>query len=176
MDHALVSASTIVWLGFAIGAAFGASSQRTGFCTMGAVSDIVAMGDWNRMRMWLLAIAVAILGSQALQFGGMIDLGKSIYTAPRLNWLSIVAGGLCFGIGMTLASGCGTKTLIRIGGGNLKSLVVLLVLAYHGYCAVLLRQFERDANQRSHRWYRWFNEAPVLMLVAVVVLVVVKPF
>ena len=54
--------------------------------------------------------------------------------------------------------------------------VVLLVLAYHGYCAVLLRQFERDANQRSHRWYRWFNEAPVLMLVAVVVLVVVKPF
>ena len=69
---------------------------------------------------------------------------------------------------------------IGLGPGNgwmhAKLLVVLLVLAYHGYCAVLLRQFERDANQRSHRWYRWFNEAPVLMLVAVVVLVVVKPF
>ena len=84
--------------GLLIGAVFGAVAARTNFCTMGAVSDIVNIGDWNRMRMWLLAIAVAILGSQALQFGGMIDLGKSIYTAPRLNWLSIVAGGLTLGV------------------------------------------------------------------------------
>jgi len=132
-DTSIASPTLIAWLGFGLGAIFGAIGNRTGFCTMGAVSDIVAMGDWNRMRMWLLAIAVAIFGSQALQYTGMIDLGKSIYTAPRLNWLSIVAGGLCFGIGMTLASGCGTKTLIRIGSGNLKSLVVFVFLAISAY-------------------------------------------
>ena len=73
MDHALVSASTIVWLGLAIGAAFGASSQRTSFCTMGAVSDAVNIGDWTRMRMWALAIALAILGTGALRASGLFD-------------------------------------------------------------------------------------------------------
>ena len=128
-DIALPSPTLIAWLGFVLGAVFGAVGSRTQFCTMGAVSDIVAMGDWNRMRMWLLAIAVAIAGSQALQFAGVVDLTKSIYTAPRLNWLSAVAGGMLFGAGMSLASGCGARTLIRIGGGNLKSLVVFVFLA-----------------------------------------------
>jgi putative membrane protein len=80
------------------------------------------------------------------------------------------------GLGLWLWAGYGIGWGPGQGWMHAKLLVVLLVLAYHGYCAVLLRQFERDANQRSHRWYRWFNEAPVLMLVAVVVLVVVKPF
>ena len=106
MDHALVSASTIVWLGFAIGAVFGASSQRAGFCTMGAVSDAVNIGDWTRMRMWALAIAVAILGTGALQALGLFDPARTIYTGARLPWLSHLVGGLAFGVGMTLASGC----------------------------------------------------------------------
>ena len=59
---------------------------------------------------------------------GLVDLGKSIYTAPRVAWLSHLVGGFLFGFGMTLASGCGSKTLIRLGAGNLKSLVVLIVL------------------------------------------------
>ncbi len=84
MDHALVSASTIVWLGLAIGAVFGASSQRTSFCTMGAVSDAVNIGDWTRMRMWALAIATAILGTGALQALGLFDPAKTIYTGARL--------------------------------------------------------------------------------------------
>ena len=129
MDHALVSASTIVWLGFAIGAVFGASSQRAGFCTMGAVSDAVNIGDWTRMRMWALAIAVAILGTGALQALGLFDPARTIYTGARLPWLSHLVGGLAFGVGMTLASGCAGKTLIRIGGGNLKSVVVFVFLA-----------------------------------------------
>ncbi|MBP6501030.1 MAG: YeeE/YedE family protein, partial [Thauera sp.] len=65
MEETLVSTSTIVWLAFAIGALFGLVAHRTNFCTMGAVSDIVNMGDWNRMRMWALAIAIAILGTGA---------------------------------------------------------------------------------------------------------------
>jgi len=126
-------ASTVVWGAFALAFVFGAVSNKTNFCTMGAVSDVVNIGDWNRMRMWLLAIAVAIAGASALQFAGLIDLSKTIYTSPRFTWLSYVLGGLLFGVGMTLASGCGSKTLIRIGSGNLKSLVVAIVLAITAY-------------------------------------------
>jgi uncharacterized membrane protein YedE/YeeE len=121
-------ANKIAWLAFALGAIFGAVAQRTHFCTMGAVADIVNMGDWNRMRQWLLAIAVAILGTNLLAFFGLIDLSKALYTGPRLTWLANLVGGLLFGFGMVLASGCGSKNLIRIGGGNLKSLVVFVVL------------------------------------------------
>src|SRR5205823_2239251 len=93
----------------------------------------VVSGDWRRMRMWLLAIAVAITGAASLETSGLADLSKSIYTAPRVAWASHMVGGLLFGFGMTLASGCGSKMLIRAGAGNLKSLVVLIVLAISGY-------------------------------------------
>ena len=112
---------------------FGAVGNRTNFCTMGAVSDWVNMGDMSRMRMWLLAIAVALLGSSALHLAGVIDLSKSIYPGPNFTWLSYVLGGLLFGIGMTLGSGCGSKTLIRVGTGNLKSLVVYIFLGIAAY-------------------------------------------
>jgi len=112
---------------------FGAVGNKTNFCTMGAVSDWVNMGDTNRMRMWLLAIAVALLGSSALQLAGVVDLSKSIYPGPSFTWLSYIVGGFLFGVGMTLGSGCGSKTLIRIGGGNLKSLIVFVFLGIAAY-------------------------------------------
>lgn len=123
------SAGLICGLAFLLAFAFGFVVHKTNFCTMGAVSDVVNTGDWTRMRMWLLAIAVAVLGAAALHAGGQIDLGKSIYRTPVVPWLSALVGGGCFGIGMVLASGCGAKTLVRLGGGNLKSLVVFLVMA-----------------------------------------------
>ena len=119
--------------GFVIGLVFGAVAQRTDFCTMGAVSDLVLMGDGRRMRAWLLAIAVAILGSAVLHLAGVVDLGKSIYLTPNFGWLGAVIGGLMFGFGMVLAGGCGSRTLVRLGGGNLKSLVVVLVLGVAAY-------------------------------------------
>ena len=103
---------------FALAFIFGAVGNKTNFCTMGAVSDWVNMGDTSRLRMWLLAIAVALLGSSALQAAGLIDLSKSIYPGPNFTWLSYLVGGFLFGVGMTLGSGCGSKTLIRIGGGT----------------------------------------------------------
>ena len=133
MTDPVAIAKTVVWGAFALGLVFGFVGNKTHFCTMGAVSDIVNMGDWNRMRMWLLAMAVAILGAGGLQAGGLIDISKTIYATPNLIWLSYVVGGFLFGIGMTLASGCGSKTLIRIGAGNLKSLVVLIVAAIAAY-------------------------------------------
>ncbi len=132
MDAA-VSPNTVLWLTFAVAFVFGAIGQKTHFCTMGAVSDIVNMGDWGRMRMWLLAIGIAILGAAALHAGGLIDLNKSIYRTSNFTWLSYIVGGLSFGIGMVLASGCGSKTLIRIGSGNLKSIVVFLTLGVVAY-------------------------------------------
>ncbi len=100
---------------------------------MGAVSDWVNMGSLARMRMWLLAIAVALLGASALHAAGLIDLSKSIYTGSNFTWLSYVVGGFLFGVGMTLGSGCGSKTLIRVGAGNLKSLIVYVFLGIAAY-------------------------------------------
>jgi uncharacterized membrane protein YedE/YeeE len=119
--------------GFVLAFIFGAVANRTNFCTMGAVSDVVNMGSWARMRMWLLAIAIAILGTHALQLAGLIDITKSFYVRPNVTWASYVLGGFLFGVGMTLGSGCGSKTLVRIGGGSLKSLVVFTFLGIAAY-------------------------------------------
>lgn len=116
-----------------LGIIFGFVAHRTRFCTMGAVSDLMLMGDWRRMRAWFLTIAVAMTGSQALHMAGIIDLDRAFYLTPNLGWLGGILGGLLFGFGMTLAGGCGNKTLVRLGGGNLKSLVVLLVLGFFAY-------------------------------------------
>ena len=120
--------TAVLILAFAAGGLFGALSQKTRFCTMGALADLVLMGDRLRLRMWLMAIAVAILGTWGLQAGGWADLGKSLYRGATLPWLSHLIGGAAFGVGMVLASGCGARTLVRIGAGNLKSLVVFLVV------------------------------------------------
>ena len=119
--------------GFVLAFIFGAVANRTNFCTMGAVSDVVNMGSWGRMRMWLLAIAVAIIGTHALQLAGLIDITRSFYVRSQVTWLSYILGGLLFGIGMTLGSGCGSKTLVRLGGGSLKSLVVFTFLGIAAY-------------------------------------------
>ena len=119
--------------GFILSFVFGAVANRTNFCTMGAVSDVVNMGSWGRMRMWLLAIAVAILGTYALQLAGLVDFTKSIYVRPNATWFSYALGGFLFGVGMTLGSGCGSKTLVRLGAGSLKSLVVFICLGIAGY-------------------------------------------
>jgi hypothetical protein len=133
MTAATNLANTVVWLGFAIAFILGAVSARTQFCTLGAVSDIVNMNDWSRMRMWVLAMAVAIIGAQVMYALGLIDLTKSFYVRSNITWLSYLLGGLMFGAGMTLASGCGSRTLVRIGGGNVKSIVVFAFLAISAY-------------------------------------------
>lgn len=113
---------------FAVGIAFGAIGQSTRFCTMGALSDRFCFGDATRLRMWLTAIAIAMLATQAAIVGGIIDLSASIYTGPRLLWAATVVGGILFGFGMVLASGCPSKALIRTGGGNIRALLVLVVM------------------------------------------------
>jgi uncharacterized membrane protein YedE/YeeE len=118
---------------FAITAVLGAIMQRTNFCTLGAVSDGLLMEDWSRMRQWCLAIGIAILGVATMSHLGWIDVTKSLYTGNRVLYLSTLIGSILFGIGMVLASGCGSKTLVRIGSGNLKSIVVFIVLGLVAY-------------------------------------------
>ncbi len=120
----------VLWSGFGLAMALGALARWSHFCTMGAVADVFHMGDWTRARMWILAVGTAAIGFGLLAGTGQIDPARALYTSPRLLWLSTAVGGLMFGVGMVLASGCGNKTLVRIGGGNLKSLVVFLVMAF----------------------------------------------
>lgn len=168
MVEPAVIATTVLWLAFFLAFAFGAIAQKTHFCTMGAVSDIVSMGDWSRMRMWLLAIGVAILGAAALHAAGLIDLGKSIYRTPTFTWLSYLVGGACFGVGMVLASGCGAKTLIRIGGGNLKSVVVFLVLGLVAYMTMrgVLGVFRVNVLEKATLTFPGGQDVPALLTAA----------
>jgi uncharacterized protein len=131
--EAMTAKTLVLSLGFGLGIAFGATAQRTNFCTMGAISDIALMGDWNRFRAWLLAIAVAILGSQGLHLTGFVDLNQSVYLTPNFGWFGAIVGGLLFGFGMTMSGGCGSKTTVRLGAGNLKSLIVFLFLGIFAY-------------------------------------------
>ncbi|MDO9284947.1 MAG: YeeE/YedE family protein [Aquabacterium sp.] len=134
MDNAGMNLSTVVVAGgFALAFVFGLIANKTNFCTMGAISDVVNMGHWGRVRMWLLAIAVAIAGTGALALAGQVDLAKAAVQRPVLPWLSLAVGGLVFGVGMTLAGGCANKNLVRLGGGSLRSLVVLVFMGIASY-------------------------------------------
>ena len=151
MDELLVVHVVSLW-GFGIAVAFGMIANKTQFCTMGALSDWVNFGSLTRFRAWLLAMAVAIALSQAMQLMGWIDLSTAIYRTPNFGWLGNSVGGLLFGIGMTLGSGCGQRTLVRVGGGNLKSLVVLLVLGITAYMTLrgLLAVVRIEVFQRTN--------------------------
>jgi len=144
----------LLWAALALGLAFGAIAQRTHFCTMGAIADVLNIGDWSRLRMWALAVGVAMIGFNTMVALGWVKAADSVYAVPVLRWASLALGGLLFGIGMVLASGCGSKTLVRIGGGNLKSLVVFIVLAVSALAAMrgapaLLRVATVDPWQRT---------------------------
>lgn len=119
--------------GFIIGILFGGTAQRTHFCTLGGVADLVTMGDSTRFRAWMLAASVAMIGSQTLWSVGLINLDTAIYRTANFGWIGALVGGMMFGYGMVLGGGCGNKTLVRIGGGNLKSLAVFLVVAATAY-------------------------------------------
>ena len=121
---------------FAVAVGFGFIAQRTQFCTMGAISDIVNMGVWTRMRMWGMAVGVAMVGFYLMGWMGWIDTANTIYASGRVIWLSALIGGALFGFGMVLASGCGSKTLVRIGAGSLKSLVVFFVMGFSAYATL----------------------------------------
>lgn len=124
------------WGGLAIGLVFGFVVFRTNFCTMGSISDLLTFGDYRRFRSWMLAIAVAILGVGALQYLGVMNSADTMYMTPNLGWAAAIVGGLMFGIGMVLSGGCLSKNLVRAGGGDLRSLIVLIVTGLFAFMTI----------------------------------------
>lgn len=123
----------VALLGFCIALVFGFVGNKTHFCTMGAISDVINMGSRARLGAWFLAVGIAVLGAQFLDLSGMVELGGTMYLSTNFLYLSYILGGLTFGVGMTLAAGCGQRNLVRVGGGNLKALVVVIVLGITAY-------------------------------------------
>ena len=154
--------SFLLWGAFILALIMGAVVNKTNFCTMGAVSDMVNMGDFGRFRAWVLAIAVAMLGVVVLEFTGVLSADNAFpgYRGSSFIWAENLLGGILFGIGMTLASGCGQKTLIRVGGGNIKSIMVLIVIGVIAY--FMTNPFPgTDDTLYSLLFYPWMNPLSV---------------
>jgi hypothetical protein len=136
IEEFLALQTQVLWVSFVVCVFFGALARRTDFCTMGAISDIYNIRSWVRMRMWGMAVGVAMIGFYLMAWLGWIDPTQTIYSSGRIIWLSAIVGGLMFGFGMVLASGCASKTLVRIGEGSLKSLVVFFVLGLSAFATM----------------------------------------
>jgi uncharacterized membrane protein YedE/YeeE len=157
--------SFMLWAVFIIALVMGAVVNKTNFCTMGAVSDFVNMGDTGRLRAWLLAMAVAILGVTLLEYAGLLNLSASFppYRNSNIVLAENILGGLMFGVGMTLASGCGNKCLVRIGGGNIKSIIVFLIVGVLAY--FMINPFPgSDKTIYSVLFYGWTSPMSVDVL------------
>ncbi|WP_370691948.1 YeeE/YedE family protein [Bradyrhizobium xenonodulans] len=122
------SAQFVIFAGLVIGLVYGAVGLLSGFCLMSSMRGFLADGDGRLVRTYALAIAVAIAASQFFAGNGMVDLGKSIYLQPTFSVPVLFLGGLLFGYGMVLSNGCGSRALVLLGRGNLRSFVVVIVL------------------------------------------------
>jgi hypothetical protein len=132
----MTPAALSLWAGFAIGLVFGATGQRTGFCLTRALYGLWITGDGNKLRAFALALAVAVVGTQALDAAGLVDLRRSIYLSTGFSWLLLPLGGALFGYGMIMANGCGARALVLLGQGNLRAVVVLLCLGIAAYATL----------------------------------------
>jgi len=152
------SLSFFLWCTLILSVILGIVVSKTNFCTMGAVSDMVNINDYGRFRAWLLAIAVAIIGVSIFEYMEMVNVTDTFpgYRATQVIYIENILGGILFGIGMTFASGCGNKTLIRIGGGNIKSILVFIVIAIIAY--YMTSPFPNsDKTLYSVIFYDWVN-------------------
>src|SRR3569623_2551103 len=123
------STQLVILAGLAIGLVYGAVGLLSGFCLMSSMRGVSAKGDGRLVRTYALAGAGAIAASQFLAGNGTADLGKSIYLQPTFSAPVLFLGGLLFGYGMVLSNGCGSRALVLLGRGNLRSFVVVIVLA-----------------------------------------------
>lgn len=142
----------VILLGFFVAMILGAVVNKTNFCTMGGVSDWVNMGKTGRFGAWMFAIAVAISGIAILEATNILSVDSTFppYRTANFAWLRYLLGGLMFGVGMTLASGCANKNLVNFGSGNLKSLMVILVTGAFAYAMTKTKFYEVA-------FYNWMN-------------------
>jgi uncharacterized membrane protein YedE/YeeE len=126
MESAVVS--MVILAGLVIGLVYGAVGLLSDFCLMSGLRGWWAEGDGRLVRTYALAAGVAIAATQLLVAAGFVDLGKSIYLQPTFSAPLMFVGGLLFGYGMVLSNGCGSRALVLLGRGNLRSFVVVIVL------------------------------------------------
>lgn len=117
------------------GIVIGAAARYDRFCTLAAFERFWYANDSSGLRTWMLAATVAIIATQALSLSGLVDLRQSFYLDPAFGWTGAIIGGVAFGFGMALVGTCGFGALVRLGGGSLRSLVVLLVLGLSALAA-----------------------------------------
>jgi uncharacterized membrane protein YedE/YeeE len=122
------AANIVILAGLLIGLVYGAVGLLSGFCLMSSLRGWWAQGDSRLVRTYALAMGVAIAATQLLAVRQMVDLGKSIYLQPTFSAPLMFVGGMLFGYGMVLSNGCGSRALVLLGRGNLRSLVVVIVL------------------------------------------------
>src|SRR5207302_7361395 len=122
------AANIVVLAGLLIGLVYGAVGLVSGFCMMSSLRGWWAEGDGRLVRTYALAMGTAVAATQLLAAGGLVDLGKSIYLQPSFSAPLMFFGGLLFGYGMVMSNGCGSRALVLLGRGNLRSFVVVIVL------------------------------------------------
>lgn len=130
---ALSTTLIMIVSGLILGAVMGATARGARFCTFGAVEDMVLAGKSERIRSWALAIAVAMIGVSLMHHLGTARIDEVFYIQPQFGLLGAVAGGLLFGLGMSMVGTCGYGTLVRMAGGDLKAFINFLVLGVTGY-------------------------------------------
>ncbi|MBO6522048.1 MAG: YeeE/YedE family protein [Rhodospirillales bacterium] len=116
-----------------VGVGFGVIARLSAFCFRSAVLELLARRVGFQVRAWAVAIATAVAATQAMSWFGIVDISESIYLSTSLMWLTLIVGGVLFGIGMILARGCGARHMVLLASGNLRSAVVLSVLGIVAY-------------------------------------------
>lgn len=122
--------------GFVIGLAVGFATRRARLCTFGALEDAFVGHDTRRLKVFGLALGVAIAGAQTLILVGILDPLQTTYIGPALPWFGVIVGGVLFGLGMALVGTCPFGTIVRLGGGDLRSFVVLLVFGLFAFATL----------------------------------------
>jgi len=133
MWDGLADTTLVAIIGMAGGLLLGLAARLGRFCTLGAVEDLLYQGSSVRMRMWIVAIGVAIIGTFGLMGSGLLDDTAAVYLSFEWSPLGSIVGGLLFGYGMALSGNCGFGALARLGGGDLRSFVIVLVMGISAY-------------------------------------------
>ncbi len=133
MDDMISDAGLVAMVGLFGGILLGLAARIGRFCTLGAIEDLYYGEKTLRLRMWGIAIGVSVVGTFGLSLTGLLDLQQTLYLGRSWNPLANIFGGLVFGYGMALAGNCGYGALARVGGGDLRSLLIVLIMGISAY-------------------------------------------
>ncbi len=129
----LSEAQAAALIGLIGGLALGVAARVGRFCTLGAIEDVLYSSDDRRLRMWGIAVGIAVIGTHLALSTGLLEAAETAYLDRVWNPVATIIGGLLFGYGMALSGNCGYGALARLGGGDLRSLVIVIVMGLSAY-------------------------------------------